>query len=924
MLRWKADPALRSFLAEASPKSQAQVRVLLVFSDVPSSEQIRELSELGKLGTFTGHVATMHLPLSLLPQVASLDFVSRVSNPRPLSRRLDTSVPEILADKVWGTIRDADGNSVNGTGVVVGIVDTGIDYSHGDFFFKNGTSKILYLWDQSVNGKTPQGFDYGNECVLTEINAGACSEIDGETNGFDPGHGTAVASVATSSGQAGRLFQSCLRYDGTRWHDDTQQCRDTNTNFTLLASTSDYRYFGRSERFNQVFFEVQSAGEYGNFTWEYSQGSGSWGPLVVESNQTAGLVRTGTVFFTPPGSWKTDAVAGAASQYWIRVKATNVARPAIIGRVQANPPYTGVAPGALIIPVKLKDGSDDHILDGINYIARKARQLGLPFVINDSFGDSLGSHDGTEALELALTDLAADGVPIVVAAGNSRNANLHVSGMLSPGQSVTVPWFADKAQNQYVDLWYSVNDVIGISVRTPDGVNVSGPTPESGVNTPDGNVIILPDQRPTGKEWWINITSTSPLRWTFTLTAITVEDGKWDAWTEPGQFAANPEATFAGLYKIDPSDTIDFPGTAKGVITVGDYMTKYFWRSGCNSCIDYTTSIGKRGVWWVLEASGVGNVTHYSGMGPTRDGRTKPDIVAPGVNIAAARASNAPERHSDPDNYHQIWRGTSFSATHVVGVIALMLQMNHYLSPNEIRSILTEDARQDRFTGTINKRTGSPLWGWGKVNALNSTLDATKLYAVRVEVESTGRPLTTNFTLDSQKVLKVTLNQTRVINLEFQSGGNHTIELSPTIQVGPGTRYRLTANPWTFSSGGVKRFRYQLEFLLQVKSAFGYATGAGWYHANSTATASVVPAVRAGYQFKGWTGSISSDSQTVEIRMDSSKEIIALWRPVPGPPSIADIIGWELAIAIPVAVAVVVRYGLSRRNKRRLKLTSRP
>ena len=37
MLHWKADPGLRSFLAEHSTKSQAQVRVLIVFSYVPSS-----------------------------------------------------------------------------------------------------------------------------------------------------------------------------------------------------------------------------------------------------------------------------------------------------------------------------------------------------------------------------------------------------------------------------------------------------------------------------------------------------------------------------------------------------------------------------------------------------------------------------------------------------------------------------------------------------------------------------------------------------------------------------------------------------------------------------------------------------------------------------------------------------------------------
>jgi len=88
MLHWKADPGLRSFLAEHSTKSQAQVRVVVVFSYVPSSGQIQQLLGLGTLETFTGHVATMHLPLNLLPQIASLDFVQHVSYPRALARQL--------------------------------------------------------------------------------------------------------------------------------------------------------------------------------------------------------------------------------------------------------------------------------------------------------------------------------------------------------------------------------------------------------------------------------------------------------------------------------------------------------------------------------------------------------------------------------------------------------------------------------------------------------------------------------------------------------------------------------------------------------------------------------------------------------------------------------------------------------------------
>ncbi len=931
ILESKADPALRSFLANRGLQDDSQMRVLLVFSEIPSSRQIRELYEFGSVESFTGHVATMRLTRTLLPQVASLDFVERVSFPRSSIPNLDKSVPDILADTVWQTVRNADGNSVNGTGVIVGIVDTGIDYTHRDFFFPNGTSKILYIWDQSIEGRNPQGFDYGNECTQRQIEAKLCSEIDRET-----GHGTAVAAVAASSGQATSLFESCPRFDGAIWFDDKALCQDPSTTTTpLLATSADYRYIGNSDKFNQIHFDLASAGKYDQLIWEYSQGTGSWGRITfnftrlnfnftIDADETAGFTRNGTIFFKPPVDWTTDTVHGK-SEYWIRVKAQLVSTPALVRHLQTNPPYYGVAPGALIVSVKLKDGSDDHILDGINYIARKARERELPFVVNDSFADSLGSHDGTEPLELAMTDLATDGVPIIVVAGNSRNANGHISGRIPPGQPVTVSWSnAENENRSYVDLWYSVSDVLGISVKTPGGVIVTGPTPESGVNTLDGNVIILPDKRATGKEWWINVTSGAQIPgvkpWSLTLTGVTVADGKWDAWTEHGQFIPNTNATGAGFYKIDQTDTIDSPGTARGVITVGSYMTKYYQRAGCSFCIQYATLQGRRGILRDHNSAVfnemVGNVTYESGMGLTRDGRTKPDVVAPGAMIAAAKAINANLEYppSDPDNYHAFFRGTSFAAPHVAGVVALMLQMNHYLSPNEIRTILIEYARQDKFTGTINKNAGSPLWGWGKVNALESTRNAPTLYSFEVEVDSTGKPLTTNLTLDGQQILKIPLNQTRATILEFHQGGNHTIELSAVIATEHGGRYVLVGGPWTFSSGGIRRFHYQLQFLLQVTSEFGSVAGNGWYDANSTAVASVRPTIVQRYRFQGWIGAISSNSPTVEVTMDSSKEIIATWRLESDLLTLANLIGLILAGLISVAIAFVVRVRYSKRT----------
>jgi len=93
------------------------------------------------------------------------------------------------------------------------------------------------------------------------------------------------------------------------------------------------------------------------------------------------------------------------------------------------------------------------------------------------------------------------------------------------------------------------------------------------------------------------------------------------------------------------------------------------------------------------------SVAPFSSRGPTADGRTKPDVMAPGDGIVAAWETSA---------YAQV-NGTSFASPLVSGIVAQMMQQNPDLQPMQVRRILRQTASQPS--------TPDDRMGWGIVNA---------------------------------------------------------------------------------------------------------------------------------------------------------------------------------------------------------------
>lgn len=92
--------------------------------------------------------------------------------------------------------------SLTGSGVVIAFVDTGIRYDLDIFKNSDGTSRILAIWDQTIqSGEPPEGFLYGSEYTQEMINEAIASErpYDMIPSRDEIGHGTKMASVAAGS-----------------------------------------------------------------------------------------------------------------------------------------------------------------------------------------------------------------------------------------------------------------------------------------------------------------------------------------------------------------------------------------------------------------------------------------------------------------------------------------------------------------------------------------------------------------------------------------------------------------------------------------------------------------------------------------------------------------------------------------------------
>lgn len=388
--------------------------------------------------------------------------------------------------------------------------------------------------------------------------------------------------------------------------------------------------------------------------------------------------------------------------------------------------YTGMAPKADIIAIK-SSLSNTTIIDGTNYFFQKCAAAGKPGVLNMSFGSQFGPHDGTDPFETSISSFLGAGKVICISAGNDGGTAKHAGvNVAAPSTPVTLSVTGTGVGRiAAVDGYYNATEAMNVTVSHPTygsfgpitlgNINAAYPGVDFGTGATKGKLYIENGAFLTvagAREVYLEIRggttagSTMNGTWTITFTPTAppgAANGRVDLWR---YYVSNTALVADFVTGRENARLVSQPGTAIGPITVAAWCSRVTW-----------TDCGGRSVSFVGSPP-AGALAAFSSNGPSRDGRTKPDIAAPGTPIGAARSLDAsgtcPASASlllNDGQMHVINSGTSMAAPHVVGAVALLMQKFGPLTPAQALAKLTALALVDANTGAVPNTN----WGVGKL-----------------------------------------------------------------------------------------------------------------------------------------------------------------------------------------------------------------
>ena len=302
--------------------------------------------------------AILTVPEQLVDRMAEVEEIEYVEKPKRFFYSAEMPTDNSCIAQV--TLRDP---FLTGAGVVIAVLDSGIDYRLPEFRHSDGSTRILYLWDQTLQPEENPPAPGGNGTEAPNTGAGEADTGIGVPNAW-----AGVADAGTGVPNAG-------------------------------------------------------GGEAGTGTGAPNEGAGEGERFV--RRPPAGFTKG--VEFDAPQINRALEEADPQRQYALLPSAdTGGHGTAVAGIAAGNSrAYQGAAPEAELLIVKLGLPSASsfprttEIMRAVTYAVRKAIKLRMPIVINLSFGNTYGAHDGSSLLERFLDNASEMGRTVIcVGTGN--------------------------------------------------------------------------------------------------------------------------------------------------------------------------------------------------------------------------------------------------------------------------------------------------------------------------------------------------------------------------------------------------------------------------------------------------------------------------------------------------------------------------
>lgn len=364
--------------------------------------------------------------------------------------------------------------------------------------------------------------------------------------------------------------------------------------------------------------------------------------------------------------------------------------------------FTGAAPGADLVIVKLKPAKQNlrdfylirenalafqetDIMMAMRYLLEVSYELQKPIVICLGLGSTQGSHTGDSPLAQILTYYSGfTGCYITVAAGNEAGMGHHFYGKIDePGGMQTAEILVNESDRGFsLELWGQPPELYSVGIVSPLGETIQRIPARLGqsvtlrftlertvielyyeiVEAASGNELIL-----------LRFRNPTPGIWTIRVYNDVFINGVFHMWLPVTGFLS-PDTVFLGP---NPDTTLTTPSSTEEVITISTYNA-------------YN-----------------GSLFINSSRGYTKDGKIKPDIAAPGVNVPGPQISGG----------YAAYTGSSVAAAITAGAVALLVNWGMDQNPDrlftnlEVQGFLIRGATRSPQFLYPNRE-----WGFGTLN----------------------------------------------------------------------------------------------------------------------------------------------------------------------------------------------------------------